>query len=371
MKDYHDILDILVSNDYYKIKNDINNLINDSVFLKLITTFDNPFVFDRFIKMIQYKMDTTELYEKRNEYLKKNILNNSELPNRWLTEYIISYFFQDNFYNFMTNLFQMTRYISITKRNLINNSDLQLYNEFVDLNKMSANEKINLFKKYYQRKDIMEMFYDDVSIIREDSHRELVNNTIKLNKNSKIYQQDLSKRLEVDVYYLDGEQFYGFVRCLSINRKDSMKCTNDVYSKKNQLGYSFSYISDKNIGTIDLDKKSVTLFYDNIDYKNIMYVHHADLHAKKMQVQNDYLSAKENEILSPASLIARTNNYNEIYIKSDTGIKPTALICYDNITESDIAFAQRYELSLLLIDTTKYKSYKSFDEDYDSSSYCI
>ena len=372
MQDYHEIFDILASDDYESIKTISDNLTNDEAFLKQIINIKNPRIFDRFIKMVQYKMDTTELCEQRNKYIKKTILNNAEeLPNNWLDEYIIHYFFEDNYYNFMTNLFQMIRYIGDTGKVLVSDNNLKIYSEFVDLNKLSNLEKAKLFKKYYQNENIMEMFYNDLNIVREDSHLKLVNNITKLNKDDEIYQSDLSKRMQVDIYYLSGEPFYGFVRCFSINRGDSYNNYDYIYSIGNQLGYSFSYISDKNIGTIDSDGKCVTLFYDNIDYKNIMYVHHADLHAKKMQVQDDYLSVKENEILSPDSLIARTNNYNEIYIKSDTKIKPTALICYDNITGNDIAFAKRYELVLLLIDTKKYKSYKTFDEDYDSNSYCI
>ena len=174
------------------------------------------------------------------------------------------------------------------------------------------------------------------------------------------------------MYYLNGEEFYGFVRCLSIPRTYLFNHFDYVNSNKNRLGYSFSYIGDRNIGTTDYEQKSVVLFYDNIDYRNIMYVHHADLHSGKMTIQDDYLSTKENEILSPNSLIANTKNYNEIYIKSNgNGIRPKALICYDNITDNDIGFARKYNLSLLLINRDKYKRYETFDDDYESYTYVI
>ena len=248
---------------------------------------------------------------------------------------------------------------------------LTIYKEFVDLKIMSLTDKIGFFKLLLNNRGILEMFYDDFAIVREDSHKELVNSTIKLNKNSDLYQRDISEKLNVDIYYLDGEEFFGFVRCLSVNKDDLSDHYDYVYSNTNQLGYSFSYIGDKNIGTIDYDGKSVALFYDDIDYKNIMYVHHADLHAKKMKIQDDYLSVKENEILLPENLIAKTNNYNEIYIKSDNGIKPKALICYDVISSNDISFARKYDLVILLINRKKYKRYETFDEDYNDFSYSI
>ena len=100
-----------------------------------------------------------------------------------------------------------------------------------------------------------------------------------------------------------------------------------------------------------------------------MYVHHSDLHAKKMEVQNDYLSEKENEIITPSSLIAHTNNYNEIYIVDKP--KPKALVCYNTITDNDIAFAKKYNLSILLMNREKYKSYVTYDDDYMDNTYVI
>ena len=217
----------------------------------------------------------------------------------------------------------------------------------------------------------MALFYDDMSIVREESHRNLVEKSLKLNHDLNIYQHDISKRFGIDVYHLDGEPFYGFVRTFAIKRDDLTNHNDYIFSKNQRLGYSFSYVGDKNIGTIDYDNKSVVLFYDNIDYKNIMYVHHADLHSKKMDVQDDYLSEKENEILTPSSLIARTNNYNEIYIKrGKNGIKPKALICYNSITDNDIAFANKYQLDILVINTKKYRI-ETFDDTYEDNTYVI
>ena len=215
------------------------------------------------------------------------------------------------------------------------------------------------------------MFYDDLTKVREISHRDLVDNVLKLNKDSDIYYQDMSKKLGVDVFGLDGEKFYGFVRCFSFNRGDLSDHYDDIFSKTNKLGYSFSYIGDQNIGTIDYDGKSVALYYDDIDYKNIMYVHHGDLHAKNMQVQEDYLSEKENDILSADSLISETKNYNEIYVKNDIGIKPKALICYNTVSINDIAFAEKYGLAILLIQRERYHQNRMFDEDYDSYTYSL
>ena len=386
MNNYQEIYNLLNSDDYYKVKKNIDELINNPSFIKRITKEINPFVFDRFIKMCEFKIDTAEIFEERKIFIKEIIDNlnkdnaydvfkidkNELLLNRYLIEYIISYYYQDNYYNFMTNLYQMLTYLRHINKDLVNKEHIKLYKEFVVLRHMSFTDKIGFFRLLLDDINVMEIFYDDLSKVRDDSHYELVNRTIKLNRNNKIYNKDISEKLKIDVYNLDGEPFFGFVRCLAIPKGNLFNYYREVNAEEGRLGFSFSYIGDKNIGTIDDDGKGVTLFYDNIDYKNIMYVHHADLHSKRMRIQDDYLSIKENEIVTPESLIANTNNYNEIYIKSDgKGIRPKALVCYDKIDEKDIAFAKKHHVAILVINRSKYKRFHTFDEDYDDYSYTI
>ena len=388
---YQDIINTLLSDDYYKIKKNINELINNQDFIKKITNIHNPIVFDRFIKMCEYKVDTSILYDERNKFIRENIskLNNTNIyeffdinnldkehkeiiANRYLTEYIINYYFGDNYYNFMTNFYQMLTYLKRTKKDLVSKEHIKLYKEFVDLNHMSLTDKIGFFNLLLDDINIMVMFYDDMNTVREDSHKELVLKSLKLNHSNKIYNKDISEKLKIDVYNLDGEPFFGFVRCLAIPRGNLFNYYREVNAEDGRLGYSFSYIGDKNIGTIDYDGKGVTLFYDNIDYKNIMYVHHGDLHSKKMNTQNDYLSIKENEMVTPESLIAHTKNYNEIYIKTEgKENRPKALICYDVIDDKDIAFAKKYHVDLLVINRSKYKRYEEYEDDYDDYTYNI
>ena len=390
MNNYQRFIDLLATDEYYKIKQYTYFLINDKNFIDIIVKVHNPIVFDRFIKMAEYKIDTAEIHEKRNIFIRKKLLslNKNEvneffnlnnypessqemIANRYLAEYIVSYYFQDNYYNFMVNLYQMIGYLRQTKKDLIEKKHIELYEKFVELKNMSFEDKISLFKSHLQD-NLMELFYDDINIVREDSHKNLVDNSLKLSKDSAIYQSDISRRAGVDVYYLDGESFYGFVRCLSHKASELLDAADYVFSKKGRLGYSFSYIGANDIGTSDYNGQNVTLFYDNINYKNIMYVHHGDMHSKKMSKQYDYVSDKENEIITPDNLIAKTNNYNEVYIKPNSdGIKPTAIVCYNRINGNDLAFAERYNLAILLINLEKYKRFQTYDDDYNSYSYII
>ncbi len=412
MEEYDSIFHLLSSSDYYKLDNQALILVNNKDFMKCMIKVPNPWLFDRFIKMLEYKTDTSLLHEERKKYLKKVIFSSSnnkkleylknvnvnnfhrflftfdeisylehsknnfnyalnKISNRWLIEYIISYFFQDNYYNFMTNLFQMINYLKTHDRDLINHEHIKMYNGFVDIKNASFQDKIGVFKLYLND-NLLESFYDDISVLKNDAHHDLVEHVTKLYKGCDIYQKDISDRLKIDVYHLDGQPFYGFVRCLSIKITDQLVNTNYLLSKENRLGYSFSYISHNNIGTSDYAKNHVTLYYDDIDYHNIMYVHHSDLHTGIVSCQNKYLSVKENEILSATQLIAKTKNYNEVYIKSSSeGIRPKALVCYNKISINDISFAKKHNLVILIINTNKYKYYETFDDDYLENSYMI
>ena len=143
-----------------------------------------------------------------------------------------------------------------------------------------------------------------------------------------------------------------------------------INSNLNRVGYSFSYISDKNIGTIDYECKKVSLMYDSINPKNISYVHHSDLHSSRKEEQKTYMTNKINEIRIPNHLIAYTNGYNEIVINGNN-ILPKALICYDEITTDDILFANKYHLSILLINSKKYRRSDAEYEGFYDNTYCI
>ena len=369
MEKFDNIIDILSSDDYYKAKKLINNLDNRDLFIKKIISISNPYVFDRFCKMFEYDMDTSSYYQERNKMIKNMLLNNKEsLPNNWVTEYIISYFLEDNYYNFMVNFYQMVNYLSHIKMDLVSIKNIKLYQELCDIKKESLTSKIEFFKKH-MHDNIKEMFYDDIRKVKNDCYKELVNKSIKLDINSPIYCEDVSNNQSIDIYYLNGEEFYAFVKVFNIERNDLTDHSDYIFLDDNRLGNSFSYISDKNIGTVDYEQKKVVLLYDNINYSNIMYVHSSDLHSKRMSIQDDYLSEKINELPTPDSLIGYTKNYNEIYIIGK--IKPKALVCYDNITRDDLAFAKKYDLSILLINKDKYRRYETFDDDYKKDTYII
>lgn len=342
-------------------------------YLNKILKIDNPNLYDHIIKYMEYKYDVNVFEEQRKKYIEKKLLNNQEVDIRdeWCNQYIIQYFFGDNYYNFIINLYNMLAYYRSIDGNFISLENLKIYERFNNISKLTLNEKRELFREYYRKSNaIKEMFYDDMRKVKDRCYKRLVDRALKLNKDSNVYNQKLSNKYNVDVYYLNGEEFYAFVRTFSINRNDLSDKANYINSNLNRLGYSFSYISDKNIGTTDFEQKKVTLLYDKINPNNISYIHHADIHSSKRIKQDAYLSNKINELSSPNRLATMANGYNEVFINGNN-IIPTALICYNNVTNDDILFAKKYNLSIVLMNTSKYQRSDGRYEDFFDSSYSL
>ncbi len=404
----------LVSNELGYVNALELNKINLDNYYEDIIKIINPFIYDRLIKYMEFKYDTDRYNEKRKRLIEKILLNqkdqkildslvdincqnynNSSLlsynekeylkrksdsfdeaiervSNRWSYEYIISYFFQDNYYNFMVNFHQMTNYLVSSKKNIVPIEHIKIYEKFLKIDKMTLPERISLFKEYYKNNDLMEMFYDDMRKTKDDCYQELVNSSLKINSNSPIYNQELSSKYHIPVYYLNGEEFFAFIRCFEIKRDDLSDNSEYLFSKDNRFGYSFSYISNHHIGTIDYYQKNVILLYDNIIPENIAYVHHADMHSGL--VNNPitwYISEKENELLTPKNLMYETKNYNEIFIRGNDGFKPKALVCYNEISTADVNFANKYQLSIVLINTTKYRNKMTYEDSYEDYTYIL
>ncbi len=392
-----------------------SNQIDIKKYWQKIIRIENSHIYDKIMKIFEFKDDVSKYNEERNkiirniifqqknpeildslatvtpdnymdflfteeetDYIKRSIGSRFDeciknISNRWLLDYIIYYFFQDSYYNFICNLFQMTRYLRDINVELVDIKHLNLYNKFCDLSKLSFIERINFFKENCDKLGVMEMFYDDMRKVKDHSYQQLVNSSLKPDKKLSIYNKELSDKDGVDVYYLDGEEFYAFIRSFSLEKVNSDAEEDYLFSRTNKYGYSMSYISNSNIGTIDLEQKEITLLYADISPSQIAYVHHDDAHTGRITDKLDrYISDKINEISTPSDLMSNTKSYNEIYIRPRNGeIRPCAIICYDTISEEQLAFAKKYHLSIVIINREKYKRYVSWPENYEENTYII
>lgn len=406
-------IDLSVSDEKI-IRDFYNSNINNSEIINKIIHLDNPYLYCLLIRVLQSNFDISDIEEKRINYIKKQINNikdtgrlsfltkitidnyqnnclftDSEIKviksnlnkldkvmerisDNWLKENITYYFFRDVFYNYLVNSSEMLLYINSIKEDIISLEHIQLYKEFQKLGEMSFKDKIDFFNHHVNQNNLHEMFYDDMRKVKNHSYHSLVHNLVKLKHDLSTYNQELSQMFGTDVYYFNGEEFYTFVRCILPNKKGEYQKEN-VESNLSKKYYSFSFISNKNIGTICHTKtNNIILMYSYINPNHIVHVHHTDSSSSFATSQDVYYSNKRNEIHSPNSLIRDTKYYNEIVIKKDNnGIKPSGIICFDNISEEELLFAKQYHLPIVLINREKYYYNDGFPDYSDDDTYVI
>ncbi len=414
MTKFDDMLNILASREAKYQKKELENyFINNysSELQKEILKIKNPSIYSSITSIMQYKIDISEIDEKRNKIIQDIILNKvdlekeiftfftnynsipfmevekekiesaiksnevdkvlKEISKDWLTKYIIYYFFHDSFYNYLVNLNQMLRYLRNIKIDLINQEHLSFYLECYNLTKMSFADKINFFKNNYLRKDITAIFYDDISIIKQHSYQNLVNSLLNIRQANDLKNTKLTNKYQYPIYYLNGEKFNALIRHISFNNgRSKEEYQKYVNSQKEKDYYSFSYISDKNISIIG-NTSGFTLLYGNINPNYITHVYHDDAGSSYLLKEKHFITNKYNEIHTPESLIMDTKYYNEIVIKKgQNGIEPSALVCFDEVKKEELQFAKEYHLPIVLINSKKYyqsTGYTDFD-DYDTYS---
>lgn len=305
------------------------------------------------------------LFEQDNYYGERyRPLEPKEIADNLLLDYISDYFFDDYYKNVYLDISQIVKYVYLTDSNLIPQDRLDFYQFLYNLEEYTREEHIAFFQNHKHIK-IMEAFYDDIRALKDVSYKSLVDSCTKFTKDSPLYNAELSEKYGCEIYYLNGEEFYGFVRSDAETTKyvtlytggeeKIMPLPQPVPEQVKRLGSSFTYIGAESIKTYKPANEQLTMFYEGIDYRNIGHVYHNDSFSSP---KYHYFSDFTNELHTPSSLLKSSTSYPEIFIKDTTGIEPTALICIDNVTEWDIEFSKRNNMPIVVINSLKYKKSK-------------
>lgn len=358
--------------DSKKIVDYFINIKDNDDFVNKIAHMKNQNLYLKIIHLIENYIDVLEIENERRKYIIKiiNDINDKQVSLKDLREYVIYYFIGDNYYNFLVNFNQMLLYMMHIGKILIPIKHVEFYKMCLNICNLNENEIILFFKQYQDKSKVYEMFYDDIKNIKNDSYNDLVRHSLNLEKGNYLYNKELSYEKGVNVYYLNGEEFYAFVRCIIPNKNVFSK--DMIYCNLPKKYYSFSYIGDKNIGTIDkINKSTVTLMY-KINPYNIVHVHHTDSSSGLSAWNDIFISNKINEIYSSDSLIRNTKFYNEVVVKKDGfGIIPTAVVCFDKIKDKDLNISFRYNLPIVLINSKKYYLDDGYPDYNDNDTYCL
>lgn len=281
-------------------------------------------------------------------------LDQQEIFNLYMCDLISQYFFDDLFQNTYLDLKQIINFSSLSDQNIFKER-MNFYLEFLNLNKYTYEEKLYFLKKY-QQYDFRESYYDDLNMMKDKSKKLLIDSTIKsLFKDSFLFKKDLSEKYGTEIYYLNGEEFYAFVRC-NVNVKKGKE--QPKMEEVNRLSQSFSFIGADNISMYQNPNEILTLMYSGFDPSVIAHISSMDSWSYKNYDENNTLSSIDTsvvyELSTPKSLLNSTSYYNEIAVKKSDSLKPIGLVCYDNFNDWDLEFSKRNNLPIVVINTNKY-----------------
>lgn len=348
---YRDYVNSLMNNNYefYEIiekerlkyvDNKINSIKND--ILEEYNNYDKTNIYNIYDYKTASKLQIIQDDAiKLNEYFKYSTKEK-------LLEMIIDVFFKDVPYNFLQNLKVMINYSKDNPKYIPRNIDI--YNTILNFNELSINDIINFFNKY-KNKDLATSFYDDFRKARNIAFEEINNGITKFDKNSDLYEEDISKDIGIDIYELNGEDFYLYIHS-----------SRSGFWANNKKTLCLSLISHDNISTIDDD--SIMFGFSKLNINNIMHMYHSDsfsLHEQGTHKIHD-IETKEN-------LIKKTTSYNEILYKEEDGFKPDYIVCFDIMNNKSIESARKLNIPLIIINSMKYTKKHGGLEVLDVNNY--
>lgn len=302
--------------------------------------------------------------------------------NNLISNYIIDYHFEVNFYNVMVDLNELMSYYFDGNISL-DEEHVYLYDKIATIDYLSIFEKIELHNQLKQY-NIKEIFYDDMAFARELVGTAIKDYSLTHEELQKYKDEKLSVEYGVPVYLMDGKPFFAIA-------KSGVKPVEYL-----PAGHSYSLIGDKGFAVFGDPSHSDTFLYeaDDINPRQIVHVFPYDSFTYYQPFKsNSRASDRANMLLTPHQLIEKSGNnpsrsYNEIlfleagnklleYADELPKLKKMALYCVDQIKEQDVRIAEANGVGIFLIDTSKYelepaKSCSSFEHErfgYDYGYY--
>ena len=358
-------LDMNIYNISYVIKKGVtlpNYLINSNILINKYLSIDNIIIFLEFLTDLEknnaYLKDILK-DKKKQEYDDK--VRNYSIVDKELLELIIVFNYEEIPYNFLKNVSSIISYIKQIDKILIPTNRYQIYEKLINFSSLTKDDKIKLYHEIGNNKNAMAEFYDDFKTCLNDSYKDIKDSVTDIN-NLKSYS--LSSKYGVCVYELNGEPFKFLINHTRMNR-DNLNHHSAWNSLKKYA--SLSVISNTCFGTYRSPYSNVIVGFNQFDYMNIAHVYHSDSYTS-----NEFGSKSILELYTIDNLLKNTKGYNEILMKNSNLLKPSCIICYDEIKIGDIEASKLLgNIPLVLLYTNKYNvKYTCIDtEDNDYLSY--
>ena len=284
------------------------------------------------------------------------------LTSRKISDIVIDYLFKDNYHNVMINLNEMLNYNRIFGNRLIQEETANIFRKFLAFDKISSEEKIELFYALKDKK-VDVLYYDTLRMVKNYSYQNINKVLLKLDVNNK--DSELSYKYGVDVYDYREKAYYLLVRTIG----SKWSCETD---KNHEC---FSLISNENTEVYNNGLGHV-YGYDTMDEGKVMHVFEDDSYSSE---EEDVATKTINRIMVPDEIVLGGSGYSEIQIKNKKigdnlylSPKPSYVIAIGKIEFRDVDESKRLGIPIILIKENIKHKFQEFyvgllDYTYSSS----
>lgn len=368
-------LDIFYGN-YINLYKDYENTIkNLNLNSNKIPLPQNLLFVEDFVKGINYLNSLLEEYEKYKgtpfaKFSKRNLDRYKEstlqLLEDKLDNILIDNLFKENITNVRINLNEIVSYNNYLSddEKLVDDNTLNFYKMIINIKKLGSDQKLDLYNKF-KGKNIPILYYDDLRKCKNDSYKRLKNSLMNLDNYKP--NKKLSDKYGSVVYDMRDEEYIMLTRCLSGLWVE--ECAQKVYNE------SFRVISNNSTG-VWMDNY-IIYGYSNVDIDKINHVFYNDAGSSNLGAKfldGSYSGVVDN-ILLPNHLAGEVNISSDVKDNRVISLKPSYIICKDEIDAQSVKNAKKLGLPIVLIknkelgkpDIPKYDS--DIDYTYETSFY--
>lgn len=274
------------------------------------------------------------------------------LTEKEMLECTIDYAFEDFSFDVLSNIKLVLDFNDNLEVPIISNDRLQLYNNLLNYQDLSLSDKKQLFMNLSKIKNNVELFYDDVRACKDYCYK-LLNASISDKSNAnECLSEELSIRYNLPVYELNGEDFFSLITVTKHNRDNN----NLDFIKTFSNTASMSFISNNHIGTFSDPLENVVLGFSDFDIDKVAHLYETDSYTS-----HEFGSHERSKFYTPNDLIDHTYAYNEmLYLNKvngqDTALKPSYIMCFDEIKPGDIAASKlNGNIPLILLHSEFYR----------------
>ena len=354
----------MLSNYYYFYQELVKNNLLASIKLDDILNMKNSF----YIKVPKNLEEEFKTAIQNADYKKIELL--FKLISRIeITNLIIDYHFEGQPYDVLIDIEEMLRYQKSGMK-VIDDKYIDLYLRILDLDNISFNNAIELHKKM-KLIDIKSQFYDDYRKTLDNQYQDIKNSILNEETIKKYKSQNLTKKNNIPIYYLDGEKFYALVKSLGLHK---FNIENGYFKNAADLP-SFSIISNDNLSVFSESKDNINIIFSSFNPSQIVFTYPCDVGCDCYIINGQQPTSNVNKIYTKDELTNVLSSYNHIIYRNQNidnndelnnrleCPKVLGVCAYDEISYKELDFAKKYNLPIVLINTKSYKKpiYKKMD----------